>query len=142
MNPDNSEVSETEDTQSVLEDYSTADGHIMNSKIIFAENTEAVQPYIDAAELRKEQIRNSPTTIVKADEFLPGETYSGTAYYFSSVNGNDNNDGLSPNAAFQTTSKYNQIRDSLQPGDAIFLNEEVYSDWRIQMNMEAPELPS
>lgn len=120
VNPDNSEVSETEDTQSVLEDYSTADGHIMNSKIIFAENTEAVQPYIDAAELRKEQIRNSPTTIVKADEFLPGETYSGTAYYFSSVNGNDNNDGLSPNAAFQTTSKYNQIRDSLQPGDAIF----------------------
>lgn len=101
-----------------------------------------MQPYIDAAELRKEQIRNSPTTIVKADEFLPGETYSGTAYYFSSVNGNDNNDGLSPNAAFQTTSKYNQIRDSLQPGDAIFLNEEVYSDWRIQMNMEAPELPS
>ena len=141
VNPDNSEVSETEDTQSVLEDYSTADGHIMNSKIIFAENTEAVQPYIDAAELRKEQIRNSPTTIVKADEFLPGETYSGTAYFHRSM-------VMTIMMVYRRMQLFRQHRNIIRyeipysPVMQYFLNEEVYSDWRIQMNMEAPELPS
>lgn len=44
-----------------------------------------------AAEERKNAILNSPTSIVKADEYIMGETYSGTAYYVSN-NGSDENE--------------------------------------------------
>jgi hypothetical protein len=126
-----SEEKETEDTVIVQESETVADDtpHIdeaitndvlTNSTFIYAENTEAVQPYLDAAEVRKQEILSSETTITKSDEYIPGETYTGTAYYFSSINGDDNNDGLSPETPFQSISMYNSIRDSLEYGDAVF----------------------
>ncbi|MGN0791237.1 MAG: DUF1565 domain-containing protein [Christensenellales bacterium] len=78
-----------------------------------------------AAEERKNAILNSPTSIVKADEYIMGETYSGTAYYVSN-NGSDYNDGLSPDTPFATVDVFNDIE--LQYGDAIFF--ERGSMWR------------
>ncbi len=43
----------------------------------------------------------------------------GTKYYVSSINGNDNNDGTSPEKAFKTLTKTSQI--SLKEGDAVLL---------------------
>lgn len=42
-------------------------------------------------------------------------------YYVSSLNGNDNNDGLSENTPFRTLDKINQT--ALNPGDRIFLEK-------------------
>lgn len=83
-----------------------------------------------AADERREAILNSPTTIVKADEYIMGETYSGTAYYVSNK-GSDENDGLSPDTPFATVDVFDNIH--LQYGDAIFF--ERGSLWR------AVELP-
>lgn len=66
--------------------------------------------------LRK-QILNSKSSIVKSDEFVPGQTYTGTAYYVSN-SGNDHNDGLTPKTAWATIDKVNQS--SLSYGDAVF----------------------
>lgn len=84
-----------------------------------------VEAIYAAAEERKNTILNSPTTIVKADEYIMGETYSGTAYYVSN-NGSDENDGLSPDTPFATVDVFNDIE--LQYGDAIFF--ERGSMWR------------
>lgn len=93
------------------------------------------------AEKRREEILNSPTQIVHSDTFIPGETYTGTAYYVSE-NGDDSNDGLTPETAWRTVHKisyevggqsaemwrdldslpeYVTIGDGcIQPGDAVF----------------------
>lgn len=84
-----------------------------------------VEAIYAAAEERKNAILNSLTTIVKADEYIMGETYSGTAYYVSN-NGSDENDGLSPDTPFATVDVFNDIE--LQYGDAIFF--ERGSMWR------------
>jgi len=84
-----------------------------------------VEAIYAAAEERKNAILNSPTTIVKADEYIMGETYSSTAYYVSN-NGSDENDGLSPDTPFATVDVFNDIE--LQYGDAIFF--ERGSMWR------------
>ena len=91
---------------------------LKNSTFIDMDDAEALAPYYQMAEERKEAILNSPTTIVKADTFIPGETYTGTAYYVSE-NGSDGNDGLSPETAWKTV-KHLRDWDLLQPGDAVF----------------------
>lgn len=111
---------EQEEKNTVKENFTTKDGVILNSTFIYAEDKEAVEPYLEAAEYRKNDILNSDTMIVKSDEFIPGETYTGTAYYFSSINGDDHNDGLSPETPFKSIAMYNKICDSLEYGDAVF----------------------
>ena len=84
----------------------------------------------NTAEERKQSILDSPSTIVKADKYVMGESYSGTAYYVSN-NGNDKNDGRSPEKAFATLEPFREME--LQYGDAVFF--ERGSIWR------AVELP-
>jgi len=92
--------------------------------VVYAEASEVDAVYA-AADERREAILNSPTTIVKADEYIMGESYSGTAYYVSNK-GSDQNNGLSPETAFATTQPLENI--SLNYGDAIFF--ERGSIWR------------
>lgn len=82
-----------------------------------AENAEALQAVYAEANARRDAIVNAETTIVKYDVFIPGETYTGTAYYLSQ-NGDDANDGLSPE-----TPKKNlmALKYGLEYGDAVFL---------------------
>ena len=91
---------------------------LKNCTFYYLDETEALAPYYQMADERREAILNSPTTIVKADTFIPGETYTGTAYYVSE-NGSDRNDGLSPETAWQTVAHLREL-DLLQPGDAVF----------------------
>lgn len=98
----------------------TSDG-VSDEKMAMIRNT---------AEERKQSILNSPATIVKADKYVMGESYSGTAYYVSN-NGNDRNNGRSPEKAFATLEPFRKIE--LQYGDAVFF--ERGSIWR------AVELP-
>lgn len=88
------------------------------STFICMEDTAAVQPYLAAAEARKVEILNSKTEIVHSDEFIPGETYTGTAYYVSN-SGSDGNDGKSPETAWKTVLHLNE-EGRFQPGDAVF----------------------
>ena len=70
-------------------------------------------------------ILNSETEIVHSDTYIPGETYTGTAYYVS-ADGNDNNDGLTPETAWCTLKKVAEANGFLsetillKPGDAVF----------------------
>lgn len=87
-------------------------------------DAEALKPYYQAAEKRKEEILNAPTEIVKSDTFIPGETYTGNAYYVSPT-GDDENDGLSPETAWKTFMR--TTWGDVQPGDAVFLKRgEIY----------------
>lgn len=79
--------------------------------------TEQAQALAAEADARKQEIWNSQTTIVKNNEYVQGETYTGTAYYVSN-NGDDSNDGLSPETPFATMERLNKIRFSF--GDAVF----------------------
>ena len=60
----------------------------------------------------------SKTQIVWDEALIPGKTYTGTAYYVSNQ-GDDGNDGLSPETAWSTLDRVNQA--SLEYGDAVFL---------------------
>lgn len=73
-----------------------------------------------------DNILYTETEIVHSDTFIPGKTYTGTAYYISN-DGDDNNDGLTPETAWQSMGKllgalggWDQ-KVTLQPGDAVFL---------------------
>ena len=76
------------------------------------------------AAVRKEEILNSETKIVKAEQTVPGVSYSGTAYYVSATEGSDDNDGLSPQTPFQTLERVwaqaFQTENALTYGDAVF----------------------
>ena len=84
-------------------------------------------------------ILNTETEIVHSDTYIPGETYTGTAYYVSN-DGNDNNDGLTPEAAWQTLKKVSESCGDgenaiLQPGDAIFFRRgDIFRETRSQVN--------
>ncbi|MBQ3210996.1 MAG: right-handed parallel beta-helix repeat-containing protein [Oscillospiraceae bacterium] len=84
-----------------------------------------VEAVYAAADQRRDAILNSPTTIVKADEYIMGESYSGTAYYVSN-RGSDRNNGLSPETPFATMAPFDNIQ--LNYGDAVFF--ERGSIWR------------
>lgn len=87
-------------------------------------DTEALKPYYEEAAKRKEEILNSPTEIVKSDTFIPGETYTGNAYYVDPA-GDDENDGLSPETPWRTFMR--TTWGDVQPGDAVFLKRgEMY----------------
>lgn len=79
---------------------------------------EELQADIDA-------ILNTETEIVHADTYIAGETYTGTAYYVSN-DGNDNNDGLTPETAWKTLKKVAEVNGFwgdaplLKAGDAVF----------------------
>lgn len=66
----------------------------------------------------REQILSSETSIVKSDTLIPGQTYTGTAYYVSEANGDDSNDGLSPETAWATLDRVNDA--PLSRSDAVF----------------------
>lgn len=87
------------------------------AKLEEIKQTPEAQKIIAAAEERKKAILNSETKIVKSDTYIQGETYTGNAYYISN-NGDDANDGLSPETAW---SSIGRLQDAdLQFGDAIF----------------------
>ena len=88
-----------------------------DSEFYFLEDETALASYYAEANARKDAILNSPTTIEKSDTFIPGETYTGTAYYVS-PNGNDDNDGLSPKTAWK--SPEHVVWGDVQEGDAVF----------------------
>jgi len=91
----------------------------------------ALQEAYDKADILKAEILGSESKIQKSDSFIPGETYTGTAYYISN-NGSDSNDGLSPDTAFATLAPLEHV--NLAYGDAVFF--ERGSVWR------AIELPA
>lgn len=69
------------------------------------------------ANARRRDILASPTNIVKSTNYVQGETYTGTAYYVSN-NGNDKNDGKSPETAWASLERVNRAQ--LREGDAVF----------------------
>lgn len=87
--------------------------------------SERAAELIDEARVRRDEILSAETEIVKGDTFIPGETYTGTAYYVSN-SGDDSNDGLSPETAWATIDRLNG--EPLQYGDAVFF--ERGSVWR------------
>jgi len=84
-------------------------------------------------------ILNTETAIVHSDTYIPGETYTGTAYYVS-ADGNDNNDGLTPETAWQTLKKVSESCGDgenaiLQSGDAVFFRRgDIFREPRSQVN--------
>ena len=66
---------------------------------------------------RRDAILAAETAIVKSDTFIPGETYTGTAYYISN-DGKDSAAGTSPETAWATIDRLNQAE--LNYGDAVF----------------------
>ena len=74
---------------------------------------------------RIDEILATETEIVRSDVFFPCETYTGTAYYVSN-DGDDDNDGLTPETAWKTPYKivYELTQEdgnrTIQPGDAVF----------------------
>ncbi len=62
----------------------------------------------DYAEKRRQEIRETPTSV----------KVSGTSYYVSN-DGNDSNDGLTPETAWKTLNKVSNAK--LKPGDGVFL---------------------
>ncbi|MBE5776619.1 MAG: hypothetical protein E7326_03860 [Clostridiales bacterium] len=91
---------------------------LKNSTFYFLDESEALAPYYQLADARRQAILHSPTAIVKADTFIPGETYTGVAYYVSH-NGDDKNDGLSPETPLRTLRQL-RLKCCLAPGDAVF----------------------
>ena len=79
---------------------------------------EAVAEYEALADERREAILSSPTEIVKSDEYIPGETYTGQAYYVSSSSGDDSNTGTSPDSPWKFLEQHPDVE--LHPGDAVF----------------------
>ncbi len=72
---------------------------------------------------RISEIKNSPSTIKPSDI----EAAGGKVYYVSSINGNDSNDGLSPEKAFKTPSALYEYKkgpgvyvSKAKPGDGVF----------------------
>ncbi len=69
-------------------------------------------------------ILNSKTEIVHSDTYIPGKTYTGRAFYVS-ADGDDNNDGLTPETAWRTIGKVNKEagwdeNGAVQAGDIVF----------------------
>lgn len=91
---------------------------------------------------RIDEILANGTAIVHSDTFIPGETYTGTAYYVS-ADGNDENDGLTPETAWQSVGKLLQELDQregsvLQPGDAVFLRRgDIFRlpEWALEISV-------
>ena len=94
----------------------------------------AASEYEDQADARRQAILSSRTEIVRSDVFLPGETYTGQAYYVSSSTGNDGNSGTSPESPWQSV--WQVINADLRPGDAVFFKRGDM--WRQQLYETVP----
>ena len=90
--------------------------------------------YEAAAAARRQEILSSGTEIVKSDVFIPGETYTGQAYYVSFSTGSDGNSGTSPDSPWQTV--WQVINADLRPGDAVFFRRGDM--WRQQLYQTVP----
>jgi hypothetical protein len=112
------------------------------------EGAEVLSPEIDAQlkanlNTRIDEILNTKTEIVHSDTYIPGKTYTGTAYYISN-DGDDNNDGLTPETAWQSVSKLLMELDCregsvMQPGDAIFLRRgDIFRlpEWALAISLD------
>ena len=79
---------------------------------------------VDRRDSRIAEILSAPDALAKAETAIPGESWSGTAYYISPT-GDDANDGLSPVTAKQSLDWLQRAlyptNEILQPGDAVFL---------------------
>lgn len=73
--------------------------------------------FLASVDARRESILNSETGIKKSDAYVPGETYTGTAYYVSN-DGSDDNSGMSPETPWASTTRVNEAE--LHIGDAVF----------------------
>ena len=94
---DNNEVSASE----------IVDIDLTQDKSDSQDNEEIINQILAEADQQKKDILSSPTDI----------THSGTAYYVS-INGDDKNDGLSPETPWATVSKINKFK--FKSGDAVF----------------------
>ena len=72
---------------------------------------------VNKAEERAKEIINNVTEIKKSDTYIPGETYTGTAYYVSE-SGDDSNNGLTDDTSWKTLKKIDTA--DLRYGDAVF----------------------
>lgn len=79
--------------------------------------SEELQNILNEAEDKKNNILNMHSSIVKSTSFEQGKTYTGNAYYVSNE-GSDSNSGLSPEEAWCSLDKVNQV--NLSSGDAVF----------------------
>ena len=105
-----------------VEDVAIETAEKLLSAVLETEEGRALTAEVDQ---RKVEILRSPSTIAKSDEFHQGETYTGTAYYVSN-NGDDGNDGLTPETPFATLERLGEV--SFSYGDAVFF--ERGSIWR------------
>lgn len=83
------------------------------------ETTAQAEALLQEGRDRRDAILASETEIVKSNTYIPGETYTGTAYYIAN-NGNDAAAGTSPETAWATIDRLNQA--ALQYGDAVFFH--------------------
>ncbi len=79
--------------------------------------TVRAEELLQEGQARRDAILTSETQIVKSDTFVPGETYTGTAYYLSN-DGDDRADGTSPETAWATIDRLNEAE--LNYGDVVF----------------------
>lgn len=75
-----------------------------------------------------DSILSAESEIVHSDTYIPGETYTGTAYYVSN-DGDDGNDGRTPETAWRTLDRVLDAngyygRTELKPGDAVFFRRD------------------
>ncbi len=96
-----------------LVDWSTEKGIYIETDTV----DPGLQEVYAKAESRKQNILSSATEIVKSNSFVQGETYTGTAYYVSN-DGNDSNNGKSPETAWASLERLNRAQ--LKEGDAVF----------------------
>ncbi|MCL2118581.1 MAG: hypothetical protein FWH27_09170 [Planctomycetaceae bacterium] len=100
--------------------FVSEENNAIHAAINYQPVTDAViRDYMAKVQAKKQEILN-------AKDIDPA-TIRGTCYYVSSVNGNDDNDGLSPDAPWQSISKLYHVEDdgqmiqpALQYGDAVF----------------------
>ncbi len=79
--------------------------------------TDWQDPLLAGTKARVDSIVNSGSAIRRADHFVLGETYTGTAYYVSN-DGDDKNDGRTPETAWASLERVEQT--PLSFGDAVF----------------------
>ncbi len=84
-----------------------------------------IQKYVDAAMELKDEIISSKTNV----------TYTGTAFYVS-PEGDDNNDGKTPNTAWKTVAKVNSSAHNIKSGDAVLF--ERGGEYRTDVSLNAP----
>jgi len=115
---DSPQTQVTDATQEITPKTENANSVVVLSAEEDARLKEDLQKDIDA-------ILNTETAIVHSDTYIPGETYTGTAYYVSN-DGDDNNDGMTPETAWRTLKKVAEANGFLsetillKPGDAVF----------------------